>query len=118
MEYARFGDGWMRRTDVDGDWENCPLDDLPASVVEEEVKKERRRTLGFDPDAPNPGPQVLPNPAVEAMAEELGLGADELRKRLNDAPGGTRVRVSEERFDEIAEKLGISPEDARARFRQ
>jgi len=117
-EYARFGAGWVTREDADYEWEDCPLDDVPAEAHAREAMRAERRRLGYDPYYTNPGPTILPNPAVEAIAEELGLTPGELRGRLNGDTGGTRARVAEARFDEIAEFVGLDPEEARARFRQ
>ena len=51
-EYARFGEGYVRRASPDAEWEEVAPDDLPASFVDEELKRERRRRLGFDPEGP------------------------------------------------------------------
>lgn len=133
-EYARFGDGFVRRlADSTDDWQDCPLDDVPAEFFKEEMKKEMRRT-GEMIDRPNDIPDNSEfvgaggtgksnfvavrhaNPEVEAMAEELGLTANELRGRLNGAKGGANIRVPEERFDEIARAVGLDPQEARDRF--
>lgn len=52
-EYARFGEGYVRRASPDAEWEEVAPDDLPASFVDEELKRERRRRLGFDPEGPD-----------------------------------------------------------------
>lgn len=115
-EYRRFGESFVKREDDTEEWQECPMDDVPPSYfVEERVADERRR-LGYDPFSTEARVTFLPNPAMEAVAEELGLTLNQLRGRLNGEPGGPKVRVSEDRFDEIAEAVGLTPEEARRRF--
>lgn len=135
FEYARFGDSFLRRTTgSDEDWKGCEAELVPEGFFQQEERTAiRRRSAalgGSDPFADQEmvpegatiisregvGAVRLANPAVDAMAAELGLGPDELRERLNGAPGGTRTRVEEARFDEIAGALGLHPVDARDRF--
>lgn len=135
FEYARFGEGFLRRTaGSDEDWKGCEAELVPEGFFQDEERTAiRRRSValgGGDPFADQEmvpegatiisrdgvGAVRLANPAVDAMAAELGLSGDELRERLLDKAGGTRARVSEERFDEIANALGISPTLARDRF--
>lgn len=133
-EYARFGNGFVRRVkDSTDDWMSCAQDDVPGEFFREEMKREMRRTgemIDTPRDLPaggvfigaggSDGSQFTAvrhaNPDVDAKAAELGLTGDELRGRLNGAPGGTNARVTEERFDEIATSLGLEPGDARDRF--
>lgn len=128
-EYSRFGEGFVRRAaESADDWKACQTDDVPAEYFKQEERTNQRRELGFDPyfrpdigdDDEFMGGAVgairKANPAVEAVAEELGLSGNELRRKLNGSPGGTAKRVSEERFDEIAGALGLTPADARDRF--
>jgi len=116
VEYKRFGEGFVRREDTDDEWEVCQMDDIPAGFFSEEKLMEERRRLGYDPDKRLPFAEVLPNPKMEAVAAELGLSLQQLRGRLNDEPGGSKERVSEERFDEIAAEVGLTPEEIRVRF--
>lgn len=134
FEYARFGEGFLRRTEgSDEDWKGCGQEDVPeAFFAKEKITEARRQAIalgGGDPfredDIPEGATVItkqkvgavrLANPVVDAMAAELGLGPDELRERLNGAPGGTRTRVEEARFDEIAGHLGLDPKVARDRF--
>lgn len=132
--YSGSSTGYVRRAkDSTEDWADCPLDDVPQSFLDEQTMKRFRRE-GLMADVPrglpaggtfvgagrNAGSEFVAvrhaNPAVDAMAEELGLTADELRARLNGAPGGTLKRVAEGRFDEIAVALGLEPGEARDRF--
>lgn len=124
-EYARFGNGFLRRklgsTD---DWQGCAERDVSPAFFYEEGQRRHRLRNGVAPRDLEPGEVRLasgairkPNPAVDAIGEELGLSPEEIRTRLNGAPGGTRIRVSEERLDEIAEQLRLTPEEIRARFR-
>jgi hypothetical protein len=53
------------------------------------------------------------------IAVKLGLTADELADRLArpDHNQGTNLRVTDEEFDDLMAELGLSGDDARARFR-
>lgn len=122
VEYAKFGDGYVTRASVDEEWASIDEADIPSWWFAEQRAAAERRRLGYDPDGPlRPGrrgsARFLPNPAMEAIAAELGLTIDQLRGRLNGDTGGTRNRVSDARFDEIAGLLGLDPEVARERFR-
>lgn len=96
-EYARFGDGWVKRSRPDAEWKECTNDDVPSEVVAERAMVAERRRLGRDPYFVNPGPAILPNPELEAQAKELGITPAELRQGLSE---------------------GLTPEEARDRFRQ
>lgn len=131
-EYSRFGDGLVRRlAESADDWQPCAMDDVPREFFKEEDRTNQRRELGYDPyfrpemadddefagaSGAGVGAVLKGNPALEAKAAELGLSANELRRKLNGAPGGTNTRVSEERFDELAESFGLTPAEARDRF--
>lgn len=132
-EYSRFGNGFVRRTkDTTDDWMSCPQDDVPAEFFAEETKTAARRMGMRDVPEELPADGELigakvgsqtqmvavrhANPSVDAMAAELGLTGNELRARLNGAPGGTNKRVDDERFDFIAAALGVHPADARDLF--
>lgn len=130
-EYQRFGAGFVRRDAVQGgDWMSCARDDVPKAFFDEEQRIQVRREVGGDPYYRPPiadDAELMPagaglfavrkkNAEAEALAEELGLTANELRSRLTKGKGGTVKRVSEERFDEIAATLGIDPQLARERF--
>ncbi len=71
MEYAPIISGsntvetapeWYRRESVDTPWEVIPTSEVPAEVIEREVKlaarKSRIRAHGFDPEEP-PRPFVV-----------------------------------------------------------
>lgn len=46
MEYARFGDGWVKRVDASAEWEPC--EDVPEEVIAERVAaRVRRQRLGY-----------------------------------------------------------------------
>jgi hypothetical protein len=133
-EYARFGAGFVRRkAGSSDDWMSCARDDVPADFFKGEERTQVRRDTGGDPyynplaevpaDAEYVGASGArigafrhANPAVDATAAELGLTGNELRSRLTTGQGGTGKRVSEDRFDEIANALGIDPQLARDRF--
>lgn len=139
-EYARFGQGFVRRAaESTDDWMSCPRDDVPKSFFDDEtrarIRREAKAMGGGDPfvntdhvpagavlHTNNPDQVsktagfLLPNKQVDALASELGLTGVELRKRLTKAEGGTGTRVSDERFDEIMTELGIDPQVARERF--
>jgi len=132
FEYTRFGSGFQRRSEgSDEPWKDCAADDVPEAFFAKEKIVEARRAAvaagGRDPfysgeDIPDGAVPVgrnairLPNPGVDAIAAELGLGSDDLRGRLNGQPGGTNIRVDDKRFDEIATTLGLTPKEARDRF--
>jgi hypothetical protein len=125
-EYARFGDGWVARAAAtDDDWAAVRLDDVPAEVIDridrQEARGERIRQFGYDPEDPAPGRlaiQVRRSVDNTRRAAELGLTADELAERLNRREaGGTRERVTDKRFDELAGEIGMDPEEMRERFR-
>ncbi|MGE3463891.1 MAG: hypothetical protein AB7I04_18435 [Pseudomonadales bacterium] len=121
-EYTRFGPGWLRRAaESTDDWEPCADADVPAWRAADEDRAKNRRAevaLGVHPDPGySAGATILHNPKVEAIAERLGLSGQELRERLNNAPGGTRKRVDDAEFDAAMAELGIDPAKARARFR-
>lgn len=132
FEYTRFGSGFQRRSEgSDEDWKGCEAELVPEGFFAKEKIVEARRAAvaagGRDPfysgeDIPDGAVPVgrnairLPNPGVDALAAELGLGGDDLRGRLNGQPGGTNKRVDEARFDAIAGELGLDPADARDRF--
>lgn len=135
FEYSRFGDSFLRRTaGSDEDWRGCEAELVPEGFFQDEERTAiRRRSVAMGGSDPFADQEPLPegatvitregvaavrlaNPVVDAMAAELGLGPDELRERLNGAPGGTRTRVEEARFDEIAGHLGLDPKVARDRF--
>lgn len=133
VEYSRFGQGFVRRASPDDEWQEVQYDDLdPAVFAEiraEELIKERGGTRGAAFSA-----EIIRAPQNDAIARELGFTGDErvdvqnrnadgatpgdvLAQRLNDrGSDGTMVRVTEERFDEIAAQLGMSGEELRVRF--
>lgn len=62
-EYARFGDGFVKRTGPDRPWRECPLDDVPQKVLDElaevEARKKRVAQFGFDPENPPAPPKII-----------------------------------------------------------
>lgn len=119
MDYARFGDKIVQRpnrADPTVDWVEVPPEDY--AFAEAMLIAEANRNDDLD------GPPPLVTgirraPRNDEIAERLGLNADELAERLAepDKNRGTRIRVPEEEFDSMMAELGLSPEEARARFR-
>ncbi len=114
VTYAPYGEGWARRSSADDEWELIDRDDVPLDVqIQEAVVRDRHE----NPPAPVLSVKRLPNPTLDAIAEELGLTPDDLRLRTNDTSKlGTNVRVSERRFKAIAEAMGMTVGELRARF--
>lgn len=130
-EYQRFGNGFVRRTEGTTDsWMSCPRDDVPKGFFDDEQRVQVRREVGGDPyyrpeiaddeELLPAGPGVFAvrrkNAAAEAVAEELGLTANELRSRLTTGKGGTAKRVDDKRFDKLMADVGVDPQLARERF--
>lgn len=138
-QYARFGDMIaVRAAPQPGqpveDWVNYAIDDL---TIEERVAIQTAENgREYRATRPRRQPAVITRSAENIRrAEELGFtgseadvgvgsrsdtpsAADTLAQRLTDRGSlGTTNRVSEERFDEIAQELGLDPEEMRARFR-
>lgn len=117
-EYQRFGNGFVRRkVDSTDDWQETPLDDIDASVLNAFQNAEERRRDRLRRGAAG-GVNIHRSKQNEDIASELGLAdADDLAERLvGRRGGGTNTRVSEERFDAIAETLGLTPQEIRDRF--
>jgi hypothetical protein len=117
-EYAPFGDSIVRRPAESTDpWETVPPEDLEDARVEVRVaaklKAQRRGMTG------KAASRVIRSERNEKVAKSLGLNAGELAERLArpDDNRGTKLRVSEEDFDSYMGELGLSPEEARARFK-
>jgi len=118
MDYARFGDKIVQRPDRNDpnvEWVEVPPDDY--AIAEAALEAEAARN---DDAAGAPDPiRVVRAQQNEEIAAKLGLNADELAERLSDprANAGTRVRVDDAEFDALMAQLGLSPEEARARFK-
>jgi len=98
-EYAKFGEGWVKRSKPDAEWKECPVEEVPTEAIAERAMVAERRRLGRDPYFQNPGPVLLPNPALEAQALELGITPAELRRAFSEGltPGEARARYNRER---------------------
>lgn len=117
--------GYSQRT-LDTPWVDTPMED--REIAREAVLAERERVINEKEEraravVSNPGFRagalITRSDANQAIAAKLGLSADELADRLArpDVNQGTRARLTEEEFDAEMSKLGLSPEEARARFK-
>lgn len=116
-EYSLFGpegDQKILRRSLDSseDWYECPEDGLLDAKVAIKMGDFIRE---------NPvvrGSRVIRAPENEEIASQLGLTADQLAERLAqpDQNQGTRTRIDENEFDAAMGRLGLSPDEARARF--
>ena len=126
MESTTSPSGFSQRT-VDTPWINTPMDDVliarESMLVERErvlAEKEARgreaqNTPGFD----RFGSLITRSEQNKEIAAKLGIDADQLAERLAlpDQNQGTLMRLTEAQFDKEMKKLGLSPEEARARFK-
>lgn len=65
MEYARFGDGYLRRDSPDAEWEQIARDDVPQEQIDAwevlDARKGRVAQHGYDPDEPpTPFARIIP----------------------------------------------------------
>lgn len=59
-EYAAYGGGYVKRTaGSDEEWQSCTLADIPMEWFDEQVKVERRRRLGYDPERQVPFARII-----------------------------------------------------------
>lgn len=124
-EYARYGNKIIRRKGTEP-WEDS-TSDVPPEFFEEEairramrsglVQRKRPQTAGTPVGSGTSGGIVKPNPVVEEVAEALGLSPQGLREALNTHTPSATVRIPEKEFDAKMKALGLSPSEARARFR-
>lgn len=114
-EYTRFGAGIVRRPlESTDDWEECAADDLNAQVAVQVAE-----TLASKPGRRAMTTRIIRSEKNEAVAQELGLTADQLADRLAkpDQNQGTNRRLEEGRFDELMQSMDLDPDEARARFK-
>ncbi len=115
IEYATFGEGYCRRADVDDEWEE--IDELPPDVSLEFLLEKARREERVRRGPASRPPIISRSGQNSVFASELGLSPDEFAERLNDdSSTGTVTRVADERFDEMADALGLDPQEMRDRF--
>lgn len=113
-EYAKFGESIVRRAvDSTDDWLPVPEEGMVDATIAVRVSEELRKR----PAAPMAS-RIIRSEENEATARRLGLNADQLADRLAqpDQNQGTRERIPEAEFDVEMERLGLPPDEARARF--
>ena len=122
-EYARFGELVIRRQGT-GPWEK--VTDPPAEFHDEEIIQRALSSGRLEAKRPRgngvamggiAGVLVKPNPTIDATAEKLGMSAMDLRKELNSHRPTATTRIPEKEFDARMRDLGLTPEEARARFK-
>lgn len=119
--------GYAQRKGPNSSWENVPVDDALMAregvLLERErviaAKEERGRVVQNNPGYDRIGALITRAEQNKEIAAKLGLNADQLAERLArpDMNQGTLARLPEEEFDAEMQKLGLSPEEARARFK-
>lgn len=119
--------GYACRKGPTSSWENVPEDDALMAregvLLERErviaAKEERGRQIQSNPGYDRVGALITRSERNKEIAAKLGIDADQLAERLArpDQNQGTLARLSEEDFDTEMEKLNLSPEEARARFK-
>lgn len=117
MEYAQFGLEIVRRENSHYEWEVCADDDIDARVAMgiKQYKKEERARVG----PPRIATAITRSARNEEIAAQIGLDADEMAERLAepDSNLGTKKRVDDAAFDSLMAQLGLTGEEARARFK-
>ena len=134
MEYTKFGpegtDNYLEREDASEEWRQADRTTAKLAILDEKEKRLTAReaflndhTISInDPDwgtAPRKlMARIIRSQANIDRAAKLGITADEMADRLArpDENDGTNTRLPEAEFDEIMAELGLSPEEARARF--
>ena len=134
MEYTKFGpegtDDYLEREDASEEWRAADPGVARMAILE---KRETRliareaflKDHTISPSDPDWGtaPRKLMARTIRSQANidraaRLGITADQMADRLArpDENEGTVTRLPEAEFDEIMAELGLSPQEARARF--
>ncbi len=120
MEHAQFGEQIVRRENADHEWEVCAEDDVDAQVAMgiKKYKKDTREANGPKRIAT----EITRSPRNNEIGEELGLGTgdaagDALAEGLNNTSDTETTRISATAFKSRMGELGLSVEDAKARFK-
>ena len=117
MENTRFGDKIIQREDSSEPWVDVPMDDQVEAGVAVGIAETLKKRNTENP--PRLGLTITRSRQNEGIAAKLGITADQLAERLarpNDNQG-TVTRVPEGEFDGLMDELGLSPDEARARFK-
>lgn len=119
MEYAPYSaspTGYVQRENADHEWEPVPASQ--AEAVEDQLLQEKLAAARRVATAGKLGAVTIRSARNEEIAGRLGLTGDELADDLAkpDHNSGTRRRISEEEFDGLMAELGLTPDEARARF--
>lgn len=116
-EIKAFGTQFAVREDASEEWRVVERDEVPPSVMasfeeEETARRERFRR------PPRVAPVIVRSQRNIAIADALGLSADELADDLvlPHKNAGTKRRVTDEQFGRLMSDLGLDPDEARDRF--
>lgn len=119
FEYSRFSgypSGWVRREkDSTDDWQEVPLED---AQVAEDAYVAGKIDGAMAAQEGKLGAVVTRSEENKARSAKIGLTADELAELLNspEKNSGTRRRIPEEDFAQLAAELGLPVQEVKDRF--